>query len=152
MDQETRERLKPVSFETLQVYDRDSLARRLADAWRNILDNISRYPVRDGKPEPRKIIIELTIIPEVAKCKQAIETSGGHREIEVPKVVGLRSFATIKDKLPLFQSSDVNMAVDVRNDRIVDARFNPNNPASPNQLEFDLDDEGDGLSALDDEG
>jgi hypothetical protein len=142
MDQETRERLKPVNFQTLEVYDRGSLARRLGDAWRNILDNISRYPLRDGKAEPRKIIIELTIIPEVAKVKEGMERNGRQQEIEVPRIVGLKTFATIKDKLPTFQSSEVCMAVDIRNDRIVDARFNPNNPSSPNKLEFDLEIDG----------
>ena len=152
MDQETMQRLQPITFGTLEKYDRGSLARKLRDTLLSLYDDISRYPIRAGKPEARKIIIELTIVPEVANKKTPVETSTGQREIDVPVIVGLKTCAVIKDKRPVFQSGQVCMAVNIKNDRITDARFNPNNPSSPAQMEFEdvLDGLDDGDSAIDD--
>ena len=146
------QRLKPITFGTLETYDRGSLSRNLQDTLKSLYDNISRYPIRGGKPEARKVIIELTIVPEVANKKTSVETSTGQREIDVPVIIGLKTFAVIKDKRPVFQSGEVCMAVNMKNDCITDARFNPNNPSSPAQMEFDdvLDGLDDGESAIDD--
>ncbi len=153
MDPALRERLSPLDLGTLAKFDGGRLNRQFVRKVRRVLDDISEFPLRAGKPEPRQITIVLTIVPEVAQKKKGIESGGSQREIDVPVIVGLSAFGVIKDKLPIYRSNDVNFAVDVKNDRIMDARFNPNNSQSPNQMEFDLDDDddGDGLNALEED-
>ena len=83
--------------------------------------------------------------------KRPIENAYGMSEVEVPEIVGMTVKAIIKDKLPIFESSNVSLITEVRNGRINDLRFNPNNSINPSQLEIDFDsDMADGPN--DDEG
>jgi len=140
MDPRLKDKLPQITLESLHKFDQGRLNRQFARAIARILDNISEFPCRDGKPESREVSIKLTVTPQIRKVKKPVETAYGHNEIEVPEIFGLMISAMIKDKLPIFKSGDVVCAVDVRNGRITDARFNPANSLAPEQMEL-FDDE-----------
>ena len=139
MDQKMKEKLPQLSLDSLSSYDRGKLDRQFTKCLSRVLANISDYPVRGQKAEPRKITLEITLTPIVKFSKTSVETSMGNREAEVPEIVGLLTGIQIKDKVPVFQSDDVVMAVEMKGERIADLRFNPNNNNRPDQLEFDLE-------------
>lgn len=141
MDQKLKDTLPQLTLATLHQVDRGALNRQFNRKFAAALQDISEFPVRNGKPEPREITIKITITPEIAQRKKAIEGPMGVQEVDIPEVVGLRLQAVVKDKMPVFQTSDVSFVVDNRNGRIADARFNPENPSCPNQLEMPFDDE-----------
>lgn len=144
MDQALKEKLPQLSLSNLHQLDQGKLSRQWNRLMGRIIENISDFPIRDGKPETREISIRILMCPQVKNRKQALETSYGVTEVDVPEICGMTVKAIIKDKLPIFESGNVECLVDVRNGRISDLRFNPNNSQNPSQLELfsDVDDLG----------
>ena len=143
-------RLKQLGLDNLHLIDQGKLLRQWNRVLARLLENISDFPVRDGKPESREISIRLQLTPRIKKSKKSMETGYGQTEVEVPEIVGLTIKAIVKDKLPIFETGDVECAVEMKNGRIADARFNPANSAAPTQMDFDfLDDELEGLDEND---
>lgn len=138
-----REKLPEFKMEHLSELDRGSVGRRVDDAVRMCLDNISKFPHRDGgKPEVRRVDIAVFLTPELKETTVPVETGGGRvQDVKHMELVGVSVRVKVKSSLPDAESADVKMACEVRNGVIKEVRFNPHNNTTPEQLELDLDDE-----------
>lgn len=141
LDEKLKARLPQLTLETLHQFDGGKLNRQFKRAMHRAVENISEFPLRNGKPESREITLRVVVTPVVKTTKRAMESAFGSVEVDVPEIAGLAVRCVIKDKLPIFESGLVNMAVEVRGGRITDARFNPNNSENPGQLELFEDDD-----------
>lgn len=139
MDQKLKESLPQLTLQTLHQLDRGKLDRQFSRAIARAMQNISEFPCKGSKAEPREIALVFKLTPEIRFTKNAIETAMGQTEVMIPEIVGVTVSARIKDKFPIFESDDVRMVTEVVNGNIKDARFNPNNNSRPEQLELDLD-------------
>jgi len=141
--------LPQLTLENLHLLDGGKLKRQFKLAIGRVLENISEFPVRNGKPETREINIKVIVAPTIKKTKRPIEGPYGVQEVEVPEISGLVVKAVIKDKLPIFESGNVICKVELVNGRLRDATFNPENSSNPDQMSL-LDDLDDALDGEDD--
>lgn len=140
MNPKLAEMLPQFTMETLSQLDRGAVERRVNDELAQAYNNISRFPCRDGgKVEPRKVIIEVTLTPELKKIKTAVEVGGRQQEVDSFELSGIVVRAKVKGVHPDAETADVRMLCDIVNNRIQGVYFNPENNERPEQLELDLD-------------
>lgn len=141
MNPKLKEMLPEFCMENLAQLDRGAVERRVNDELNQAFNNISRFPCRDGgKVEPRKVIIEVTLTPEVKEIKQGVEVNGRQQEVSAYELAGVSVRAKVKGVHPDAETADVRMLCDMQNQRIQSVYFNPNNNDRPEQLELDLED------------
>jgi len=142
--QELKDNLPQLKFRNLGQMDSGTVERRVDGAIRETLDNIGRYPFRDGgKVESRKVTITLVLTPALKKTKQMIELAGGRsQEVDTFELDGVSARVEVSSALPVAKTADVRVLCETRNGRIETALFNPHNNQMPEQMElFGGDDE-----------
>lgn len=136
--------LDQFSLENLPKFSRGKVGRLYKQAMAQILSHLAAYPMRDGKPEVATLTITIPIRTVMEKVKTNIESPFGTQEVDVPKLKGLIASVKVKAGIDALESDDVRMATEIRNGRITDVRFNPednDNPLTYDQqkLPFDSD-------------
>lgn len=139
MDIKLKEQLPSFNMSNLPQLDRGAVERRVNDAIAAALNNISRFPFRDGgKVEVRKVIIEVQITPELRKIKTPVESAFGTTDLDSFELSGISVRAKVKGVHPDAETDDVRMLCDIQNQVVKGVYFNPNNNSRPDQLELDL--------------
>lgn len=135
-----REQLPEFTMEHVGEMDRGAVERRVNYAIKQCLQDIARFPFRDGgKVEPRKVVLELVLTPEVKAVKVGVEVAGRQQEVDSYELHGISVRAKVKSAVPDAETADVRMVCDIQNNQILDVRFNPDNNDRPDQLELDLE-------------
>lgn len=139
--------LDAFSLENLPKFSRGKVGRLYKQAMAQILSHLAAYPMRDGKPEVATLTIVIPIRTVMAKVKTNIEGPYGSQEVDLPKLKGLIASVKVKAGIDALESDDVRMATEIRNGRITDVRFNPDdndNPLAYDQTKLPFADSGDG--------
>ena len=140
MNSKLKDMLPELNMSNLAQLDRGAVERRVNDELSQAFNNISRFPCRDGgKVEVRKVVIEVTLTPEVKSVKQGIEVNGRQQEVEAFELCGVSARVKVKGVHPDAETADVRMLCDIENGRIQSAHFNPDNNDRPEQLEIDFE-------------
>lgn len=132
--------LPELTLSNLSKMDHGTVGRRFNDAVIECIGNISRYPFRDaGKVEVRKIIVEVTLTPEIRTFKQGVEVSGRQQEVDAYELSGVKAQVKIKSSLPDAICGTVKTLCKIVNNQIRKISFNPHNNQSPEQMELDME-------------
>lgn len=153
VNQELKDKLPQLKFNNLGQMDSGTVERRVNGAIRETLDNIGRYPFRDGgKVEPRKVTITLVLTPTLKKSKRMMELAGGRsQEVDTFDLEGVSARVEVSSALPVAKTADVRVLCETKNGRIETALFNPNNNQMPEQMELFIDDGDDDVDEDEDD-